>query len=74
MEPGAENRWRVFDSSPARTASSLANRAISLTDRSTDWLASWGFFGGGLRMGECGEAGNVSPAAPHPPKLRGGPI
>ena len=59
---------------PAALASSHASFAISLTDRSTEWQASWGFFGRGLRMGECGEAGNLSPAAPHSPKLEGSPI
>ncbi len=59
---------------PAALASSHASFAISITGRSTEWQASWSFFGGGLRMGECGEAGNLSPAALHSPKLEGSPI
>ena len=59
---------------PSALASSHASFAISLTGRSTEWQASWSFFGGGLRMGECGEAGALSPAAPHSPKLEGSPI
>ncbi len=59
---------------PAALASSHASFAISLTDRSTEWQASWGFFGRGLTMGECSEAGNLSPEALHSPKLEGSPI
>lgn len=44
MELGAENRWRVFDTSPTGTTSSHTTRALRQTDRRVVWQVSRGFW------------------------------
>ena len=43
MELGAESCWRVFDSSPTRTASVHKSRALRLTGRRAEWRILWSF-------------------------------